>query len=398
MIKISKIQLINNVFKPFNRVSIFWILSKLFSRIQDIFVTIFIVHGKEKQSQSEISILFFGKKDSLAYLSEIIYANDRTIERIGTKFIWNIKRKMDYYSKDVDLIVVKTDRFFSYFLKKKGFIIVPEWIEMSMTVPGNFHNLSEMQGSSAKKDIQTIQKYRFSYEVSHDPEKLDFFYFNMCLPYMMKRHGKLTLLDLVDYKDVKRNFRRGFLLFVKEKEKYIAGSVIIMRKKVAYPVYMGILDDDSYLHHGVGASLYYFPLVWADKKGIKKINFGNTRTFLNSGDFQFKRKWGMTAKRSNIFFGIYGVMMNHNSTDKAINLLENHPMIYADGAELKGLVVTQQPLTIEKVDTIWKNYYTDGFSYVSIFSPYCFENKIRATVKSRYKDKIILLNTMEKIN
>jgi hypothetical protein len=398
MKKISKMHLINNFFKPFIRVNVFRILSKLFSRIQDIFVTIFIVHGKEKQSQSDISILFFGKKDSLAYLSEIVYENDPTIERISTIFIWGIKRKLNYYSKDVDMVVVKTDRFFSNFLNKKGFIIIPEWIEMSMTIPGNFQNLFETLGSSAKKDMQTIQKYDFSYEISNDPEKLDFFYFKMCLPYMMKRHGKLALFNLIDYEDVNRNFRRGFLLFVKENEKYIAGSVIIMRKKVAYPVYMGILDDDLYLHQSVGASLYYFPLIWANKNNIKKINFGNTRTFLNSGDFQFKRKWGMTVENSNVFFGIYGLKMIPNSADKVMNLLENHPTIYTNGVDLKGLVVRQQPLTSQNIDTIWKNYFTEGLSYISIFSPYCFENKLKETVRSRYKDRIILLNTMEKIN
>ena len=398
MIKISKMQLINNFFKPFTRVNIFRILSKLVSRVQDIFVTIFIVHGKEKQSQSDISILFFGKKDSLAYLSEIVYENDPSIERISTIFIWGIKRKLNYYSKDVDMVVVKTDRFFSNFLTKKGFIIIPEWIEMSMTIPGNFQNLVETLGSSAKKDIQTIQKYDFSYEISNDSEKLDFFYFKMCLPYMMKRHGKLALFNLIDYEDVNRNFRRGFLLFVKENEKYIAGSVIIMRKKIAYPVYMGILDDDLYLRQGVGASLYYFPLIWANKNNIKKINFGNTRTFLNSGDFQFKRKWGMTVENSNVFFGIYGLKMNPNSADKVMNLLENHPTIYTNGVDLKGLVVRQQPLTSQNIDTIWKNYFTEGLSYISIFSPYCFENKLKETVRSRYKDRIILLNAMEKIN
>jgi hypothetical protein len=296
------------------------------------------------------------------------------------------------------MVVVKTDRFFSNFLNKKGFIIIPEWIEMSMTIPGNFQNLFETLGSSAKKDMQTIQKYDFSYEISNDPEKLDFFYFKMCLPYMMKRHGKLALFNLIDYEDVNRNFRRGFLLFVKENEKYIAGSVIIMRKKVAYPVYMGILDDDLYLRQGVGASLYYFPLIWANKNNIKKINFGNTRTFLNSGDFQFKRKWGMTVKNSNVFFGIYGLKMNPNSTDKVMNLLENHPTIYTNGVDLKGLVVRQQPLTSQNIDTIWKNYFTEGLSSISIFSPYCFENTLKETVRSRYKDRIILLNTMEKIN
>lgn len=398
MKKISKMQLIRNFLKSLNRMRFFWILSKLLSRIQDSFVTVCIVQGKEKQSQSDMTVLFFGKKESLAYLSDIVYENEPSIKMRGTVFIWGIKKKIDFYSKDADLIVVKTDRFFSHFLSKKGFIIVPEWIEMSMAIQKNVDTLSEALGSSAQKDIHTIQKYDLSYEMSHDAEKFDFFYFNMCLPYMMKRYGNLALLDMNDYENVKRNFRRGFLLLVKEKEKYIAGSIIIIRKKTAYPVFMGVLEDDVYLRHGVGAALYYFPVVWAMEKGIKNINFGNTRTFLNSGDFQFKRKWRMTAKRSNIFFGIYGLMMNQNSKEKALNFLENHPVICTNGVELNGLIVTQQPLTYEKIDVVWKTYFTEGFSHLFIVSPYCYENKLNDTINSRYKNKLILINSIEKIN
>lgn len=398
MKKISKMQLIRNFLKSLKRMRFFWILSKLFSRIQDSFVTVFIVQGKEKQSQSDMTLLFFGKKESLAYLSDIVYENEPSIKTHSTVFIWSIKKKIDFYSKDADLIVVRTDRFFSHFLNKKGFIIIPEWIEMSMAIQKNSGTLSQTLGSSAQKDIHTIQKYDLSYEISQDAEKFDFFYFNMCLPYMMKRHGNQALLDMNDYENVKRNFRRGFLLFVKEKETYIAGSIIIIRKKTAYPVFMGILEDTVYLRHGVGAALYYFPFVWAMENGIKDINFGNTRTFLNSGDFQFKRKWKMTAKRSNIFFGIYGLMMNPNSKEKVLSFLENHPLICTNGGKLKGLIVTQQPLTYEKIDVLWKNYFTEGFAQLLIFSPYCYENKLNDTINLRYKNKLILINSIEKIN
>ena len=387
-----------NFIKPFTRLKVFWMLYKLFYRIQDVFLPIYFVHGTtQKNGTSDISILFFGKRDALAYLSETVYANDPEKKSLGSIFIWDIKRTLGYYSKDADVTVVKTDRFFSHFLKKKGFIIIPEWVEMSMTVPGSFQNLADLISSSAKKDIQTLQKYGYIYEISDDIEKLDFFYYKMCLPYMMKRHGKLALLELTDYGDVKRNFKRGFLLFVKDSEKYIAGSLIIMRKKVAYPVYMGIVDDQVYLSRGVGAALYYFPLIWADKNGVKKINFGNTRTFLNSGDFQYKRKWGMTANRSNIFFGIYGLLIHQPSTKKAIDVLENHPFIYEENAGLKGLIVTQQTLTIEKIDSIWKHFFTPGLSNLSIFSPHSIPDTARDGVQSKYKDDILLFDSLENI-
>ncbi|MCU0850646.1 MAG: hypothetical protein MUC80_05135 [Candidatus Thermoplasmatota archaeon] len=397
MIKKSIIQTIKYIIAFISRIQIFWVFSKLFSRIQDSRGTIFILHGKEKNSQSDISMFFFGKKDSLSYLSEIFYMGNPKIEIIETIFIWNLQRKLNYYRKNFDVMIVKTDRFFSHLLRRKGFFIVPEWIEMGMPLPENLKTYYEALGSSAKKDIQTLEKHRFSYEISNDTEKLDFFYHTMCLSYMMKRHGALALFNLFDYSGVKKNFKRGFLLLVKDGPKYVAGAVIIVRKNVMYPVYMGIRDDDLYLNKGVGAALYHFPILWGIEQHIKTINFGNTRTFLNSGDFQFKRKWGMTAMNSRIFFGIYGLMMSSRSTDKLVTLLENHPLIYTSEGTLKGLVVTQQHLTMKNMDNIWKNYFTEGFSSLSIFSPYCLDDKMKETLTVKYKGKIVLSNIMEKI-
>ena len=116
MIKISKMQLIRNFLKSFNSVRFFWILSKLVSRIQEGYSTLFIVQGKEKKSQSDMTLLFFGKKESLNYLSNIIYENEPLVKKIPTALIWSIQKKIDFYLKDVDLIVVQTDRFFSHFL------------------------------------------------------------------------------------------------------------------------------------------------------------------------------------------------------------------------------------------------------------------------------------------
>ena len=161
---------------------------------------------------------------------------------------------------------------------------------------------------------------------------------------------------------------------------------------------MGIVEEKLYLHRGVGAALYYFPFVWAMDNEIQNINFGNTRTFLNSGDFQFKRKWKMTAQRSDIFFGIYGLMMNPNSKEKVLNFLENHPLICTNGIDLKGLIVTQQALTYEKIDVLWKNYSTEGLTKLLIFTPYYFENTLNDTVNLNYKNKIVIIDSIEKIN
>jgi hypothetical protein len=105
----------------------------------------------------------------------------------------------------------------------------------------------------------------------------------------------------------------------------------------------------------------------------------------------------MSAKKSSIFFGVYGLMINPHSTGNVMNLLEKHPMIYSNDATLKGLVVKQQHLTLNDIDILWKNYSTDGLSCLLIFSPYCLDEKLRETIKLRYNDKIVLVNTIEKI-
>jgi hypothetical protein len=354
--------------------------------------------GKERNVKTDISTLFLGDENSLAYVSKLIYADKPNQVRIGAIFIWNLKKKLDSYSKDVDMVIIKTDLFFSHFLEKKRFLIIPEWIEMSITIPGSLKEFVDTLGSSAKKDIKLIDKFGYSYEISKEDEKLDFFYRKMCIPYLVKRHGQFALLDLIKYSDLKRNFKQGSLLLVKDKDKYIAGSMIVNLKNVAYPAYMGILDDSYYLPRGIGATLYYFPLSWAEKCRINSLNFGNTRTFLKSGDFQYKRKWKMTVNRSKYFFGIYGLMINQNIAKGTMSFLENNPFICANKMKLKGIIFLQQPLTYQKINSLWKKYYTSGFVNLSIFSFHNFNNDIRQYVKSNYKDKIVLIDDIENIS
>jgi hypothetical protein len=372
---------------------IHWFESRVITRLTHLSLPIYRLKGREKTEHAKITVLFLGEKTALTYISNLIYDEEPEQQFIGQIPIWSIRKQLNQLTKDVDLIFIKTDRFFSRFLQRKGFLITPEWVEMKMTISKPLENMFENLSSSAKKDIRTIEKQQYSYEISHDPQKFDFFYHQIFKPYTSQRHGKLTLLKYVHYTIVKQSFDKGNLLLVKDRDKYVAGSIIILRKNTAYPVFMGVLDDPPYLSKGAGAALYYFPVIWSKEHNMTLVNFGNSRPFLNDGGFQYKRKWGMTTEISKIFFGILGLKINNIAGKGVQDFLQHNPFISLEKNQLQGMIFASESATIEDIERLWKDYFTPGLSRLVLHSKTGFEKKLKESIASTFNGKIILIDT-----
>jgi hypothetical protein len=300
------------------------------------------------------------------------------------------------YGREADVIVVQSDRFVCSLLTRHGYFSIPEWVEMTLILPSSLTAYVDKLGSSAQKDIHDIERYRYTYEIAIDQEKLELFYHKMQLPYIEKRHRELLDPHFINYDDVQRNFHRGVLLLVKENEKYIAGSIIVTLGSTAYPSYLGVLDDDYYLPRGVGATLYYFPILWALEKSIRTINFGNSRPFLNSGDFLYKRKWDLRVQRSAIFYSNYAIRVREFNHQGTRDFCLHNPFIYELGSNLCGMITVAEPLTGERMDSLWKQYAAQGISKLTIFSYEPVDAKLREMVRAKHDDAVLLMDVKRK--
>jgi len=355
----------------------FFIKFLILSRINHLYLSIFLLYGKEKKLGSDLKILLIGDEQTLSYFSNILYSEEPNIKNIGSTFIWNSKNYVRFFLKDVDAVILKTDKFFSGFLRKKGFIIIPEWIIMELDISGSYDNIYKNFKTSAKRDIHNIKKYEYTYEITNDYKKFEFFYNELYLPFISNRYDQAILSEGTDYQDIKNIFEKGKLLLIKKKDKYVSGIIFKTKNNFAFPIYLGVTLDSQYPIKGACAANYYFFINWAKENGFKYLGFGDVRAFLNDGLFRYKRKWGMSVKISKYRLGIIGFKIN-NFKSKALNdFLENNPFIYSINNSLIGLLFIRNTVSPKEFKKINDNFFTPGLTTLSVINLQKIEEEIK---------------------
>jgi hypothetical protein len=216
------------------------------------------------------------------------------------------------------------DIFFFYYYRNKGFTIIPEWVNFLLDVSEPIEKIRKKFHKGAKDDLRKLKRYDYSYEISEEKYKKDFFYNNMFLPYVKKVDTTFSVSPLYYYKiyDLLRNC---IILFIKDENKYVAGGAIKINKrnnKVAQLVCMGIINGNKvYVKKSAITALLYYHILWAKDNKIEILDFGHARPLLNDGLFRYKKKWGMNAKISDRIFCIFGfkILANNISTKSFIS-------------------------------------------------------------------------------
>ena len=371
----------------------FFFITRVLLIAFQIRLPVYLLQGKEKWGSSSLTTLFFGKERVLPYFSHLLYSEEPAKENLGKIFIWKIKSKLNLNIPRADLVFIGIDGFFSRFLSWQGFIIIPEWVlfilDLSKPLP-EIWKLSK--NKSLMNDLRKIRKYKYSYEISCDPAKFEYFYHKMHLPYIAKRFGKLTLPT--GFRHMKRLFEKGQLLMVKQENEYISGNIIWTYNESAFFPYTAIREEKiEYLKKGITGASYYFVILWAKRRGYKCLDFGHCRPFFNDGVFCYKKKWGMEIKRSKRLRGVFGMKICdlHQSI---LNFLTKNPFIFIDQGKIKGLILTDQnhPLSLGEIQSLLKTYYIPGVDCLVIISPQGFTKQTEEFATSHSTQRLELIS------
>ena len=313
--------------------------SRLLSLINQLYLTIYLVQGIGKNNKQIIRIFYLREGPLDSYFSKIFFKNNPKTEVIGKIFIWEIKKKINKYSSSIDAILINSDIFYSHFYEKQGLIIFPEWISMKVDISKPINDIYKSFSKSIKEDIRKVKKNGYCYELSDDLDKLKMFYYKMYLPYTYERYGKLAIIN--NFIAIRHLFETGYkLMLIKKNDKYVLGSLFSIKKDTLETRIMGILKGKTnLLKKGLGCAAYYFTLLWAKENGIKKLNYGACRPFLNDGVFQYKKKWGTIIEKADIKFfpKIFAFIICKNSKEIQSFLL-NNPFICLTNNQLKTFV------------------------------------------------------------
>jgi hypothetical protein len=172
-------------------VTVFFFLKKLFSLVSQFRLSVYLLQGREKWGGNSLTTLFLGDERGVLFFSDLLFSEEPKKEDLGKIFIWRIKARLNLEIPGTDLIFIKIDGFLSRFLPRKGFIIIPEWILFMMDLsrpPQGVLNLSK--NKSLRENVKEIKKQNYSYEMTRDPSKFEYFYHQMYLPHTWKRFGK----------------------------------------------------------------------------------------------------------------------------------------------------------------------------------------------------------------
>lgn len=355
-----------------------------------------LLEGREKHGGSGLTALFFGEDWIIPYFSELVYAGQPEKKSLGRFFIWEIKPKISPDSPEADLILIGVDKFFSGFLSRRGFIILPEWVLFTLDTSKPIPKISRSsKNRSLVADLRKIRKYNYSYEITRDPAKLRLFYDRMYSPHVGKRFGE-TMLH-TSFQGMKKVFEKGNLLLVKRGEEYLSGSVNTIDGESVFPYFNGLLDGSvEYLRQGALAASYYFLILWAKEKGFKRIDFGHCRPFFSDGVFRYKRKWGMEVEgeRTNQIKDVVGLRVC-NLDRGARDFLANNPFIFSDHGRLKGLILDWRghPLAPGEVQSLYESQYLPELEHLIVLSPEGFSREAEEYAVSQTGKKLRLVNT-----
>jgi Acetyltransferase (GNAT) domain len=165
----------------------------------------------------------------------------------------------------------------------------------------------------------------FQSEISEDPADLQFFYENLYVKYLQKRHQNPAILEF----DFIKNYyleNNGEIIFIKKDTQVVGGGVCHLVGETYFLRVLG-LTDESLVKDGAIAALYYYSILKAQERGAKYVDFGLSRPFLSDGVLVYKRKWGGSIRKDH----------ENNHVLYLKNLLKNGLIILEDNT-LKAVI------------------------------------------------------------
>ncbi len=181
-----------------------------------------------------------------------------------------------------------------------------------------------------EQHTRSQHKRQWSWEQASAPALFHEFYDRMYRPTMFNRHGprervedKAPAFECI--------FRHGFLFFLREGEKRIAGTMCHWHpgNGVLTLRLLGVADG-AREHYASGAfkAIYHHLLAWAAENGVRQVDFQGTEPFLSKGTFQWKRRFGSRVILPPNHFGAKRLWLKvHRDTPQVRDYLVANPVL-----------------------------------------------------------------------
>jgi hypothetical protein len=312
-----------------------WDLTLYFRKVQVILFT-----GTVRNTSDPMSTLFIGSKEAAYLFAEVAYSKIDKVLSLGKYPGFEINPSR-LPSADIAMACVgklSMDKFL-----KNHYVVLPS-VSFSLDLNSPTCDMMKAMSRRRRRDISKLKTYNYSYSVCRNDERsFDFFYWKMYCPYTTKRFGKATILR--SYLTAKACYRdNGGIIFVKKAEKPIAGILFQIHGRTLRALSLGVYEGKRDLLKALaGQAALFFLIEWAKTEGITSLNYGYTMPFLEYGNFQYKREWGMVLEtEANEPFCT--LRLNHLSSG-SLSFLSQNPFIFSDNGSMKSAVFVNHNIT-----------------------------------------------------
>jgi len=315
-------------------------------------VQVFFIKGLVRNTKHSIATLYIGPEESAYQFACLVYSEIRRMSPLG-KFL--VRRIDPSNLPDVEIIAANAKEPFIGRFLKQGYLLLPN-VSFSLNLRGSTDQIIKRSSRRRRRDIKKLQSFYYGYTISRNSEKdFDFFYWKMYLPYAKKRFGRAAQLH--SYSILKGIYRRnGGIIFVKKKEKNIAGILFQIKRKTLCALSFGVYEaNKSFVADLAGQAVLFFLIKWAKAKGVESLNYGKTMPFFRDGIFTYKKEWGMYVEQhaDQPFCALRLNCLNEG----AISFLRQNPFIFLDKGVMKGAVLVNHRPTRSELQRIFSKYF-----------------------------------------
>ena len=315
------------------------------------------VTGNERISGLPISMTYFGHDFGFGTMVQKVF--DPAFSASRTGFAWlgapGVPLTPSDQSSDIVAIELDYDR---WKVRDTGAgYYLPLWTRTEIILVDARRLVKK--SSSLKDDLRKIRKNKVVCEVSNSHDDLRNFYFHIYKPYILARHGSLSVPD--PWEKCAQMANNGELIVAKDDTgRIIGGHLLEMDNEKIHARLIGLISDDrEILKKGAMAALYLASFDRAEFYGFDRIFFGATGPFLNDGLLGFKKKWGLRLLNE----CINGMWLQFNNASAGVeSFLVHNPFIYRNAEKVHGAVfsVDAASMNDQNLQILYSRYYLPG--------------------------------------
>ncbi len=181
-----------------------------------------VVRGEELNSHQPLTILYTGTLINKNIFINLVFGDNYTEQCLGFLHLWQIFERNNRKYGDCSIVVHDSLKIFRRYFLRKNYFYIPTMVRGKIVLPGEFSRI--INNSSTKSDLRIIKRNQLSFIIKNDIVSFDKFYYDMHVPFITSRHGKLAYLNTYD--DLRRKFKKCFLIFVEKDNVPIAGMMV----------------------------------------------------------------------------------------------------------------------------------------------------------------------------